>query len=92
MKRVIVLLILLLVPLTFRAVAAELPTPVVPAATETAPVETESPDIPLPDGEPTDHELLVSINTYLTYLFAFGAVFVVVLFGKLIYQFFNMFF
>lgn len=91
MKRIIVLALLLLVPLTFRAVAAELPVES-PAPTESAPVETESPDIPLPDGEPTDHELLVSINTYLTYIFAFGAVFVVVLFGKLIYQFFKMFF
>ena len=84
-------MLLLFLPLTFRAVAAELPVES-PAPTESAPVDTSSPDIPLPDGEPTDHELLVSVNTYLTYIFAFGAVFVVVLFGKLIYQFFKMFF
>ena len=66
-------------------------------ADTSAPVETvESPGIDLPsvdvpDG-PSEVELLTSINTYLTYLFAFVVLFLLVVAGKLVYSLFNMFF
>lgn len=60
---------------------------------ESVPAENEVTSLPSVDESgPTEVELLTSINTYLTYLFVFGAFLVVVMLGKLVYRFFNMFF
>lgn len=73
----------------------------VPTLEPSSPVESEVPDsgiilpvdpIEPPEGSAEVVELLISINTYLTYLFMFGAFFVVVSMGKLVYSFFNIFF
>lgn len=75
------------------APAAEESTPPIP--TETPPTETQEPGPELPMEPSQDMTevvaLLTSINTYLTYLFAFGALYVLVTLGGLVYRFLHMF-
>lgn len=49
-------------------------------------------EVPAEPAGPTELDYLISINTYLTYLFCISAVFVFYFGGRLMYRFLNMFF
>ena len=53
---------------------------------------TAAPEVPEDPAGPTDLDYLVSINTYMTYLFGIGAVFVFYFGCRLMYRFLNIFF
>ena len=53
---------------------------------------TAEPEVPEVPAGPTELDYLVSINTYMTYLFGIGAVFVFYFGCRLMYRFLNIFF
>lgn len=93
---VLAVLVVLLPAMAAEELPEETPPPASMAPVESLPTDAVDPGIDLPpiSGEDmqTVIELLESINTYLTYLFMFGMVFLLVTAGKLVYSLFNMFF